>query len=442
MADPRVLYVVHNHPAVRPGGAEAYALELYRGMKELGDFDPLLLARSGPPLSKIKQPHPGTVFAAAGSDPGQSFVYTDLTQIDWLFGGYPDKSLYNCHLREFLQAHQPSVVHFQHVYLLGYETIRLTRRVLPRAPILFTLHEFLPICHHYGHLLRTGNRELCLEASPVRCHQCFPDISPRQFFLRKQYIQKHFDEVDLFLAPSRFLIERFVDWGLPRHKIRFEEYGRRDLGASGAETPNRPRNRFAFFGQLTPFKGADVLLRAMVELAEMQQAGGGDAETDAVRDLRLWLYGANMDLQPLPFRAELQTLLERCGDRVTYVDGYRPEDLAALMQEVDWVVVPSIWWENSPLVIQEAFAFGRPVICSDVGGMAEKVSHERSGLHFRVGSASSLAATMVRAATTPGLWEELRQGIPPLYRLETSVRVLGDIYKRLIADRAAASAAV
>jgi len=53
------------------------------------------------------------------------------------------------------------------------------------------------------------------------------------------------------------------------------------------------------------------------------------------------------------------------------------------MAAVDWVVVPSIWWENSPLVIQEAFAHGRPVICSDIGGMAEKVAHEKNGLHFR-----------------------------------------------------------
>ena len=55
------------------------------------------------------------------------------------------------------------------------------------------------------------------------------------------------------------------------------------------------------------------------------------------------------------------------------------------MAEIDWVVVPSIWWENSPLVIQEAFLHGRPVICSDIGGMAEKVRHGVDGLHFRVG---------------------------------------------------------
>ena len=60
------------------------------------------------------------------------------------------------------------------------------------------------------------------------------------------------------------------------------------------------------------------------------------------------------------------------------------------MSSVDWVVVPSIWWENSPLVIQEAFMHGRPVICSDIGGMAEKVNDGVDGLHFRVERPPSL----------------------------------------------------
>ena len=83
------------------------------------------------------------------------------------------------------------------------------------------------------------------------------------------------------------------------------------------------------------------------------------------------------------------------------------------MGACDWVVVPSIWWENSPLVIQEAFARGRPVICSDVGGMAEKVADGVDGLHFERGNPASLADTIERAITTPGLWDRLRAGITP-----------------------------
>ena len=76
---------------------------------------------------------------------------------------------------------------------------------------------------------------------------------------------------------------------------------------------------------------------------------------------------------------------------MTLAGKYDHDDLPRLMAEIDWVVVPSRWWENSPLVIQEAFLHGRPVICSDIGGMAEKVTDGVDGLHFRVGDPRSLA---------------------------------------------------
>jgi len=96
------------------------------------------------------------------------------------------------------------------------------------------------------------------------------------------------------------------------------------------------------------------------------------------------------------------------------------------------VVVPSIWWENSPLVIQEAFAAGRPVICSDIGGMAEKVTDGVNGLHFRVGDPEDLAATIHRAVITPGLWEHLRRGIPPIHPMPAHAAVLTAAYESLL----------
>jgi glycosyltransferase involved in cell wall biosynthesis len=104
------------------------------------------------------------------------------------------------------------------------------------------------------------------------------------------------------------------------------------------------------------------------------------------------------------------------------------------MENIDWVVVPSIWWENSPLVIQEAFGHGRPVLCSDIGGMAEKVTHDVNGLHFRAGDPDSLAMTMRTAATTPGLWERLRQNIPPVHAMQRHVATLTSLYRQLCLD--------
>jgi glycosyltransferase involved in cell wall biosynthesis len=118
---------------------------------------------------------------------------------------------------------------------------------------------------------------------------------------------------------------------------------------------------------------------------------------------------------------------------VTLVGEYDHRQLPALMENVDWVVVPSIWWENSPLVIQEAFLHGRPVICSDIGGMAEKVADGVNGLHFRAGSATNLADTLRRAVGTSGLWERLRSGVPAVYAIEESAAVLSGVYRELLA---------
>ena len=108
-----------------------------------------------------------------------------------------------------------------------------------------------------------------------------------------------------------------------------------------------------------------------------------------------------------------------------------------LAERADWVVVPSIWWENSPLVIQEAFMHGRPVICSDIGGMAEKVSDGVDGIHFRANDVQRLAEAIKAAATTPGLWEKLRDGIRPIYPMPEHVNRLTVMYEKLVLEGAA-----
>ena len=110
------------------------------------------------------------------------------------------------------------------------------------------------------------------------------------------------------------------------------------------------------------------------------------------------------------------------------------------MAEVDWVVVPSRWWENSPLVIQEAFLHSRPVICSDIGGMAEKVTDRVNGLHFGVGDPPSLRRDDPRGpSSTPGLWERLQAGIPEIFTMERPHRQPAQIYDELIGSSPAAA---
>ena len=101
-----------------------------------------------------------------------------------------------------------------------------------------------------------------------------------------------------------------------------------------------------------------------------------------------------------------------------WVGTYERTELPQRMSKVDWVVVPSIWWENSPLVIQEAFVNGKPVICAGIGGMAEKVRDGVDGLHFEVRNPLDLADLLIRAVLEPGLCDRLRGNIRKPLTLE------------------------
>jgi glycosyltransferase involved in cell wall biosynthesis len=438
-----VLYICHNHPAVRPGGAEAYALELHQAMRDSEAFSPVFLAKGGPPLAHVGRSHLGTYVGLVDDSSDEYFFYTDGYDYDWTFGTTHNKELYTKHLRAFLQAVEPDIVHLQHTMFFGYDVLREIRNCVPEAPIVYTLHEFMPICHRQGQMVRTTTEQPCLEATPRRCHECFPDISPQTFFMRKRFIQSHLELVDVFIAPSAFLRDRYVDWGIPPEKIVVEEYGR-TLPAPTLVDDERPvRNRIGYFGQITPFKGVQIVLEAMQQLLGV--SGEGDPllralhaatvreSNDRVADgPQLVIHGANLDLQPGTFQNRVKELIEETRAGVTFVGRYDHAQLARHMSNVDWVIVPSIWWENSPLVIQEAFHFGRPVICSDIGGMAEKVTHGVDGLHFRAGDPADLARTLEYAVATPGLWDQLRAAIRPVYRMEDHVAALESLYSGLL----------
>jgi len=457
-ARPTVLFVCHNHPKVRPGGAEAYALELHRHLLGTGDVNPVFLAKGGPPLSTAGRAHLGTYIAPIDRHPNEYFCFTEDWDYDWTFGTIPaDKRLYTKHLRAFLRAVKPDVVHLHHTMFFGYDILREIRNSVPDAPIVYTLHEFMPICHRQGQMLRVPDDEPCMEESPRRCHECYPDISQQTFFMRKRFIQSHLELVDRFIAPSRFLGDRYVDWGLPAEKVIVEEYGRTMPAVEPAEVARRRhRDRFAFFGQLTPFKGLQVVLEAVALLrrngapegdpllAALERAAGPraapDAADEAGPDPHVRVYGANLDLQPGPFQNRINDLLGQTRDSVTFVGKYDHDALPSLMADVDWVIVPSIWWENSPLVIQEAFHFGRPVICSDIGGMAEKVTDGVNGLHFRANHPPSLAAVMEDAAGDPALWERLRRGIRPAHPMREHAQRMLSLYGELLGREVASHA--
>lgn len=417
----RVLIVSHGHPAFSIGGAEVASHALFRGLNAAPDTEAFYLARAAHPL----RPHRDTKLSSLRQGPRETFLHADEYDHWWLSNRAIDDL--DGAFADYLRELRPDVVHFHHIIGLGIEAIALVRRVLPDAAIVFTFHEYLSICAHHGQMVKTARGRLCRKATPADCNTCFPEVTPQQFFRRERFLKDHFALVDGFVSPSRFLVDRYVAWGLPEARFSVIENG---LDVS-ARTPPRPlakngrRGKFGFFGQVTHFKGVHVLLDAITRIP------------DAIwgEDASLSIFGGNLETQPELFRSMLGSLLEKAGRRARLHGAYTSDELPRLMAGIDWVVMPSVWWENAPVVIQEAFHHRRPLIVSDIGGMAEKVRHEVDGLHFRMGAAEDLAETLARGMTEKALWQRLSAAAPAVLDIDAAAAAHRALYARLLAGR-------
>ena len=391
----RVLIVSHGHPDLSRGGAEITSYRLFQGLQQTAGIDAYYIARTG---DRTRQ-RGDTPFSLLRGRTNEILLFTEETD-PFLFS-QPSSDLIN-QFGALVSRIAPDVVHLHHYTQLGLELIAVIRRIAPNVRIFVTLHEYLSICHHYGQMIKTTTMALCTSASPHDCADCFTNIAPADFFRRELFIRAHFEKVDLFFAPSEFLRQRYIAWGIPKWQIvvldnvapRVQPPPPRQLA------PGDRRSVFAFFGQINPYKGLLQLLSAFALLDRFP--------SESTRGLRLVVHGANLEFNDPRFLAAIKQLLVQTAQRVHFAGSYEAHEQYRLMTAVDWVVVPSIWWENSPLVIEEALAHRRPVICSDIGGMAEKVRPGKDGLHFAVGNPFELASLMVRLAADNNVWEELR----------------------------------
>lgn len=406
----KVLVIAHGHPDLSRGGGEQAAYDEFQALRQQPGVQACLLARA--PLA---DGHGGTPFSVY-REPGEYLFHSDMP--DFFKLSQPIKHMVWSGFRRFLEHFQPDVVHFHHYVLLGVELLSEVRRSLPKARILLTLHEFWAICHREGLMVRTQNKQLCEEATPRACHQCFPEHSPEDFLLRNSFIKSHLAAVDEFIAPSEFLRQRYIRWGLPAERIHTLENGQtqdlRPLAAAANLPPTQLAHHFAFFGQINPWKGLDLLLEAMSIVLERRPAGAPMPTLN--------VHGARLDEQEPAVRKRIQNQLKALHPHVQFHGAYRKADLPQLMQSVGWVLVPSIWWENSPLVIQEAFSLGRPVVAANIGGMLEKVRHDVDGLHFRARDAGSLAKVIEQALDDPSLWPRLCAGIRPVPQIQDQIQ--------------------
>ena len=416
MSEPRILVISHGHPDFSLGGGEIAAYSHWAELRRRG-IEAMLVCR----VSESPG-HVGAPFFARSAD-GLEVLFSP-PGVNHFRHSQPQRDVVYRDFRALLERFRPTIVHFHHYAHLGLELIREVRKYGADVPIVLTLHEFLAICHAQGQMLKS-NGILCQKAAPLDCHMCFPEISAQDFFMRETFVKSFFSLVDVFVCPSQFLRDRYVAWGLPPEKMVVLENGQPLSGGILAESSadQKYERRFVALGQISRRKGTLVLLDAVRLLHKRLR-----------KVVRVEIHGSSQYAED-DFKIQFEKALKGLDDTVRVCGPYRSQDVGGIIRRNGWVIVPSIWWENSPLVIQEAFVAGRPIICSDIGGMAEKVRDGVDGLHFRANDPTSLAAVIKHATETEGLWDQLQRQIRPVYPMATHAQQLVALYTELLGRR-------
>ena len=342
-------------------------------------------------------------------------------------------------------------------------------------PTLFTLHEFWLMCPVSGHRFKKNISnsismipKTCYDINPSECARCMVRFSRAGLFAERCYrllkrrrsnkrrsvtdlkrlnrpvdsfvkelverilwrvvktdylamvqdrlahIKNMCREVDLFIAPSPFLRKEFIRFGIPEEKIIYSDYGMNPAYYKNIVRRESERLRFTFIGSPVIQKGVHVLVEAF------------NAVNDPKADLNI--YG-DLSVQP-EYSAVLVKMAK--NPNIHFRGRFENEKIGEILSNTDVLVVPSVWFENSPLTIHEAFIAGIPVITSNLGGMADLVKDGVSGLLFHVGDAEDLRAKILSLIKDPALMERLTHGMPTVKTIEEDALFIEGLYAKVI----------
>ena len=439
MSPLRLLHVIHDFLPRYQAGSEIYALALGRELARrhhvtilCADYDPT-------------RAHGEVIWRLQDGLPVVEVVN------NWLCGSFEDtyrSPVIGDRLRHVLRAVQPDVVHVHNLLNLSFELPALARA--SGIPVVATLHDYTLVCASGGQRIHRAEQHVCHEIDVDRCARCFSespfsarmslglvaaapapvrslagavrrrfprltdrlaDAAPRPAGItgsdmarRLSAARDAWQQIDLFVAPSASIAGEFERLGVSSSRIRVSDYGFPSLPSSSRPTRHAPspksqassqvRVRIGFAGSLVWHKGAHVLLEAIRDLPpnsyDVTIFGDPGVSPSYARDL---LIGAS-------------------GLPVRFAGAFERRRMADAYRAIDVLVVPSLWLENSPLVIHEAYQLQRPVIGSRIGGITELVKDGWNGLLFDPGSADGLAAALRRVIEQPEILQEFAGRLP------------------------------
>jgi glycosyltransferase involved in cell wall biosynthesis len=272
-----------------------------------------------------------------------------------------------------------------------------------------TLHDLKIACPAYSMLTHDGICERCRDG---RLHQVVTNrcmkgsVLLSALVMAESYLHRRlgsYASVDRFLVPSRFYLEKLVEWGFARERF---EYVPNCVDAQTFAPRYEPGRRFVYFGRLSREKGLATLVTAAA------RAG-----------VPLDLVGTG------PQAKELQALAAARGADVRFLGFLAGAELHAVIGAARAVVLPSEWYENAPLSVLEAAALGKPLIVARIGGLPELVAHGESGWIFESRASEELAALLRTVADLDDRTVEAA-GVEARRRVETGLsprRYLNDI---------------
>jgi glycosyltransferase involved in cell wall biosynthesis len=307
---------------------------------------------------------------------------------------------------------KPDIVHIQHLTCLSTELI--TECAKRAIPTIFTLNDYWLICHR-GQLLDM-DYERCQGPYPHGCARCIgtPGAnSERESDTRVEHMRTICAAVTHFLAPSNTLRERFLTFGIAPGRITYRDQGIDQSAFRGLERTTSRQLRIGFMGSLLVSKAPHLLFEAFAGLAP------GAASLHVFGSYAAY-HGDDSYQRTLAAVPLMQDV---------HLHGPVPhEQIPSVLASIDVLVVPSVWIENAPFVIREAFVAGIPVIASNIGGMAEMVSDGRNGLLFEVGSAADLRRCLTRLIEEAGLATRLRADIPRMKTIQEDAEWTCELY--------------
>jgi glycosyltransferase involved in cell wall biosynthesis len=284
-------------------------------------------------------------------------------------------------LARLLSQVQPNIAHCHSIYhhispsILG---------VLKQSgiPTVMTLHDLKIACPAYHMFNDKGVCEKCTNGKlhNVVVNRCIKGSAPLSALVMIEAalhaaLGSYAKNIDRFIAPCRFYIDKLVAWGWPRERfVHIPNFV--DTGALRPLGP--PGQALLYFGRLAPEKGLLTLIRAA-----------------AAAKIPIRLVGDGPQLEAL------QEEVRRTGAQVTFAGRLSGAALQEEIAKARATVLPAESYENAPVTVLESYALGRPVIGAEIGGIPELIQPGRTGWLFPSGSVEALSARLQQVADTP-----------------------------------------